>query len=1018
MEYLPRAVIGQGSPANKPGDEDIAGSAEIARNEELPQQTQELIHTAMSLLDDGFVLFDSEERLVTCNQRYREINAGIRELLEPGVGFEQIVRGWFDRLPHLQSEEERNACVETRLERFRRPDGAIEQQLPNGEWIRILEQKLPCGGTVGLHIDITETRRLQEELGHAQRIAGIGSFRWDLEKRRMISCSEEFERICGRSGEELMPLGEVDLVDLMVHPDDRERVREAYAMADFRDDLFMLEYRILRPDGEIRHVVERWDTSVRRDGRMVEQVGTLQDVTEQKRVEQELEAAQRIANVGSFRWDMERRRMISYSRQYLRILGRSAEEMDALGLEGFIEQVIHPEDRARVRDAFTRSESVDEFYEIEYRILRPDGEYRHIYERCDTTVRRGGKPIEQIGTLHDVTGRKLAETDLEEAQRLARIGSFRWDAQRRGLISCSQEYLNIFARGRDELMDKTEDDFAQYILPEDRARALDAFRQSDYTRDVVEVEFRILQPDGEIRHVVERLRASDWRDGRVAEQIGTVQDVTERRLSERALENAQRIARIGSWQWDVRGRRLLACSQVYADIHGVAMNEIHARLERQMEVVVHPDDRQRVVAEFERFDREGCAYEIEYRILQPGGEIRHVVERGEPSLRQGKRVLEQHGTLQDITERRIEEMERRRSDEMLEAAIENVPGGFLVVNPAGDIERFNRRFFDLYPRQQGFILSGAPFGDFLRGGIEAGVYPAAQQDPQAWLEERQHCYRSEYADFLENVDDGRTIQVASRRLPDGCVVSMHVDVTELERAREEAEIANASKSEFLASMSHELRTPMHGILSFTDLGLKRLDTLSRPKLRSYLEHIQISANRLLYLLNDLLDLSRLEAGRMTLEPKPLDFSELVKSCVAELETRLRDKRLDCRLDGVEPGVRCVCDRNRMLQVLTNILANAIRFSPEDGDIDVAVRNAGEFCRLEIRDAGSGVPAGDLEKVFERFYQSPESRAHPGSSGLGLAICREIVDLHQGRIWAENNPGGGAAILVEVPRGQI
>ena len=498
--------------------------------------------------------------------------------------------------------------------------------------------------------------------------------------------------------------------------------------------------------------------------------------------------------------------------------------------------------------------------------------------------------------------------------------------------------------------------------------------------------------------------------------VGLRVDVTESKRIEAELESAQRIGQIGSWSWDVENDRLISCSREYARIHGVGMDEIHAHLEQQMEIVVHPDDVARVRSEFERFDREGSHYEIEYRILRPDGEIRHVVERGEPRLFRGSRLIEQRGTLQDITERRLEESERRKSDELLEAAIENVPGGFLLINSEGDIERFNRRFFDLYPRQQGFILVGAPFGDFLHGGIESGVYPEASEDPRGWLTSCLERYGSEYVKFVDHLDDGRSIQIASRRLPDGSVASMHIDVSELEHAREEAERANASKSEFLASMSHELRTPMHGILSFTDLGLKRLDSLSRDKLHSYLEHIQGSANRLLYLLNDLLDLSRLEAGRMTLELRPTDLGELLQACVSELESRLRDRQLACRLDEVESGMACVCDRNRILQVLTNILANAIRFSPDNGQILLRGHCTGAYCRLQISDQGSGIPPDELEKIFERFYQSAESRQQPGGSGLGLAICREIVELHHGRIWAENNAAGGASVLVEIPCG--
>lgn len=496
--------------------------------------------------------------------------------------------------------------------------------------------------------------------------------------------------------------------------------------------------------------------------------------------------------------------------------------------------------------------------------------------------------------------------------------------------------------------------------------------------------------------------------------VGLRVDVTESKRIEAELENAQRIAHVGSWNWDVKRDRLISCSQEYARIHGVSMGEIHAHLDRQMEKVVHPEDIERVSRDFRRFDEQRESYEIEYRIIRPGGEVRYVVERGEPLLFLDDGLLEQHGTLQDITERKLQEFDRLKSDELLEAAIENVPCGFLVVDADGRIERFNRKIFDLYSKQQEFIREGIAFEDFLKGGIEAGIYPDARPDPKAWLARRMERCDSGQVEFIERLSDGRSMQVLIRRLPNGSRVGMHVDVTELQRARDAAEEANTAKSEFLASMSHELRTPMHGILSFTDLGLKRLDTLSQEKLRDYLENIRISGNRLLVLLNDLLDLSRLEAGKMRLDMTPVNLAELVDACLAEQNPRLAEKGLQCRVDSPAGACVCLCDRNRVMQVITNILTNAINFSPAGGEVRVRLDEAGGLCRIQVADAGGGIPAADLERVFEKFYQSPDSRKLPGGSGLGLAICREIIELHGGRIRARNNKAAGASILFELP----
>jgi len=729
------------------------------------QRAHDLIYTATALLKDGFLLFDADDRLIVCNDRYRQLYAEIEDKLEPGVTFAEIARAYADTLS-FDTSEAKEAWTEKRIEQHRNPSGAFDQQLRNGNWVRVIDQVLPGGGIVGLRIDITDYKRIEAELEEAQRIANIGSFRWNLENQKMITCSAGYARIHGKEIADLNLPQQNMLVG--IHADDREHVARVYADANVTDGLYEARYRIVRPDGQIRHVIERGDTSMRRDGRVIEQLGTLQDVTESTQTAEELEAAQHIANIGSFRWDTRKGQVISCTREFARIYGRSVE----------------------------------------------------------------------------------------------------------------------------------------YMLSEDAG--------------------------------------------------------------------------------DVPG--------------------------------VHPDDVERVLRAYQRADDEG-KYEVRFRIFRADGEIRHVFERGDVSARLDGEIIEQLGTLQDVTESMAVQSERKKSEEMLEAAIENVPGGFLVVNADGYIERFNRRFFDLYPQQQFFINEGIPFERFLQYGVDLGVYQEALDDPAGWLEQRLAMHRSENFEFLDRLTDGRWIQVALRQLRNGTRVGIYIDVTELQQARESAERANEAKSDFLASMSHELRTPMHGILSFTELGLKRLDTLSQEKLRQYLENIQISGTRLLYLLNDLLDLSKLEAGKMQLDVTSVNLADLVTACIKEQNLRMREKNLSSKFNPGLADALCVCDRNRILQVMTNIIANAIKFSPEAGEIRVDLEPVDSGYQIRVSDQGAGIPDEELDQVFDKFYQSVRNRNQSGSTGLGLAVCREIINLHHGRIWAENNPQKGTSILFEIPREQ-
>ena len=584
------------------------------------------------------------------------------------------------------------------------------------------------------------------------------------------------------------------------------------------------------------------------------------------------------------------------------------------------------------------------------------------------------------------------------------------------IVMCNQRYRELYAAVSDYLKPGTS--FIEIITA--YAETLPGF-DSEADKQAW-IEARIEHHRNPSQPFDQQVRDGSWI--RVFDQklpggdtVGLRVDVTESKRIEAELENAQRIAHVGSWNWDVKHDRLISCTREYARILGVSIDEIYAHLDRQMEDYMHPDDVERVSRDYRRYEKIGQGYEIEYRILRPDGEVRYVVERGDPPTFHDDGVLEQHGTLQDITDRKLQEFDRLKSDELLEAAIENMPCGFLVIDADGNIERFNRKFADLYPEQLECIREGVAFRDILERGIEAGVYRGARADPDGWLEQSLQRHNSEDTEFIEHLADGRSIQIALRQLPNGSRVGMHVDVTELQQARKAAEEANAAKSEFLASMSHELRTPMHGILSFTDLGLKRLETLSQEKLRSYFENIKVSGDRLLYLLNDLLELSRLEAGRMTFELAPINLADLVDACIVEQNLRLAEKDLHCRVERPADGAVCVCDRNRMLQVITNILSNAIKFSPAGAEILVRLETRENLCRMRVSDKGAGIPPTDLDQVFEKFYQSQNSRKVPGGTGLGLAICREIVELLGGRIWAENNDVEGASILLELPTRQ-
>jgi signal transduction histidine kinase len=198
---------------------------------------------------------------------------------------------------------------------------------------------------------------------------------------------------------------------------------------------------------------------------------------------------------------------------------------------------------------------------------------------------------------------------------------------------------------------------------------------------------------------------------------------------------------------------------------------------------------------------------------------------------------------------------------------------------------------------------------------------------------------------------------------------------------------------------------MHAILSFATFGRDRVETSKSEKLRDYFVKIHTSGTRLLGLLNDLLDLSKLEAGKMVFKFGECDLGNVVDAVAEELQLLTSDKDLAVRVTK-RGSTRVAADTERMIQVMRNILDNAIKFSPEGGTIEIDISEGNGEVAVSVSDTGSGIQETELETIFDAFVQSGSVKSNSGGTGLGLAICKDIIKAHQGRIWAESNPDGG------------
>ena len=249
---------------------------------------------------------------------------------------------------------------------------------------------------------------------------------------------------------------------------------------------------------------------------------------------------------------------------------------------------------------------------------------------------------------------------------------------------------------------------------------------------------------------------------------------------------------------------------------------------------------------------------------------------------------------------------------------------------------------------------------------------------------------------------------------------------ELKEAQLKSELANKSKSEFLANMSHELYTPMHGILSYSTLGMEKSRISTPGKNFKYFNNIKVSGERLMQLLTSLLDMAKLDSDKVVLNYKTHNLKEISEDCIDEIKDKLIEKDLDVFFSSGEFAGEAEFDRHEIQQVIKYLLTNAIKYSPAEGCIDIFIKpvqlnssinekDCVDGLLFSIRDYGPGFSLNEIDLVFDKFMQGSDTvlSASKGT-GLGLPISKKIIDLHNGRIWANNHPDAGAIISFVLP----
>ncbi|MCA3340647.1 MAG: response regulator [Roseomonas sp.] len=370
---------------------------------------------------------------------------------------------------------------------------------------------------------------------------------------------------------------------------------------------------------------------------------------------------------------------------------------------------------------------------------------------------------------------------------------------------------------------------------------------------------------------------------------------------------------------------------------------------------------------------------------------------------------------------RIED-ERATARRTLENALESMSDGFVMFDPNDRLIACNSRYKDFYKISAPFIVPGALFDDIMREGALRGQYPQAQGDIETFVSDSKAFHRGNHPPMERLLPDGRWVLITERRTPDGGVVGIRTDITPLKRAmqdlataRDTARAAGEAKSQFLARMSHELRTPLNGILGFSELLLDdpRLQDDQRDKIRN----LNNAGKHLLELVNGLLDLSKIESGRMELASRAFPLQDVIQSSAALVAPDVTRKQLEFTLN-LDPRLpkSVLGDATRLRQVILNLLSNAVKFTPSGGSIYFSARRKGsERLRIEVRDTGPGISPENQRLIFEDFVQiASMTQSEALGTGLGLAITSRLIKQMGGEIGCQSNSGAGSTFWIEIP----
>ncbi|AQQ02699.1 PAS domain-containing sensor histidine kinase [Roseibium algicola] len=513
------------------------------------------------------------------------------------------------------------------------------------------------------------------------------------------------------------------------------------------------------------------------------------------------------------------------------------------------------------------------------------------------------------------------------------------------------------------------------------------------------------------------------------------------------IDTALTHGRCGLFDWDLSRGRMFWSSSLYELLGREPKDDILSFAD--VADITHPDDIDLLGLAEHLLESGETLVDETFRMRHADGSWIWLRARGEIQSEPGRAEPHLIGICIDITEQHELAEQSRMADLRLRDAIETISEAFVLWNARNELVICNSNYQSLHSLPNAVIKPGTPYKDVMAAASNAEVAPQP-----VTLRQRGGAPDGSYEAQLE---DGRWLQISERRTKDGGFVSVGTDITPLKKHEEKlidsekrlratvsdlqksrqtlevqarqlvemaekyqeektrAEAANKAKSEFLANISHELRTPLNAIIGFSDIMTQEMfGPVGTDRYSDYCKDIYSSGTYLLNVINDILDMSKIEAGRMSIETETVNASESAEDASRIVTGAATEKNITVTTDVVE-NVSVHADKRALKQILLNLLANAVKFTPDNGTVTLRARPRGDKLHFEVIDTGIGISERDIERLAQPFVQVENqfTKTHQGS-GLGLAIARSLVELHGGALVIKSEVKKGTTVSFTLP----